>query len=49
MHLKTSSESKQSPNKLFQGDTLSPNKVKQEFFVIILPHLVYGLGLWPQF
>ena len=31
MHFKTSSESKQSPNKLFQGDTLSPNKVKLNF------------------
>ena len=29
MHFKTSSERKQSPNKLFQGDTLSTNKVKQ--------------------
>ena len=29
------SESKKSPNKLFQGDTLSPNKVKQP----ILPFL----------
>ena len=28
MHFKTSSERKQSPNKLFQGDTLSPKKVK---------------------
>ena len=35
------SERKQSPNKLFQGDTLSPNKVK--LYYLLFP--ITSLGL----